>query len=356
MHVLERVKGIEPSYEAWEAAVLPLNYTRAGAQCSASGGGPARRWGYARGHRPRTRPMSSAALRLLAVASDLHLPAGPWGPFDTTRCASLEAAGQQLREQTPELLLLAAEPGDVLSWPALSHAVFDTAVVVLADAPPADAAALLQRGVQDVLPAAAAPAEVARALHLAAERKRLDRAAHKAYATDLATGLPNPAQLHEHLAHLFALREREPAPMALIVLRVEGLARTAAELGAEAANVLRRKAAVRLRAGLRASDVVAALGDDSFAVLLAWMDAPEAGERVAAKLAQALAEPFSVAGRPQALRVAVGLASYPAHGRDAEALLRRALGQAAQQATLGAGGAARPADRGPSAAANDDEA
>ena len=26
--ILERVKGIEPSYEAWEAAVLPLNYTR----------------------------------------------------------------------------------------------------------------------------------------------------------------------------------------------------------------------------------------------------------------------------------------------------------------------------------------
>ena len=28
MRSLERVKGIEPSYEAWEAAVLPLNYTR----------------------------------------------------------------------------------------------------------------------------------------------------------------------------------------------------------------------------------------------------------------------------------------------------------------------------------------
>ena len=26
---MERVKGIEPSYEAWEASVLPLNYTRA---------------------------------------------------------------------------------------------------------------------------------------------------------------------------------------------------------------------------------------------------------------------------------------------------------------------------------------
>ncbi|MGY6270998.1 hypothetical protein ACXIUT_15005 [Achromobacter denitrificans] len=28
---VERVKGIEPSYEAWEAAVLPFNYTRSGA-------------------------------------------------------------------------------------------------------------------------------------------------------------------------------------------------------------------------------------------------------------------------------------------------------------------------------------
>ncbi len=25
---MERVKGIEPSYSAWEADVLPLNYTR----------------------------------------------------------------------------------------------------------------------------------------------------------------------------------------------------------------------------------------------------------------------------------------------------------------------------------------
>ena len=27
---MERVKGIEPSLEAWEAPVLPLNYTRLG--------------------------------------------------------------------------------------------------------------------------------------------------------------------------------------------------------------------------------------------------------------------------------------------------------------------------------------
>jgi hypothetical protein len=31
---LERVKGIEPSCAAWEAAVLPLNYTRLEIECS----------------------------------------------------------------------------------------------------------------------------------------------------------------------------------------------------------------------------------------------------------------------------------------------------------------------------------
>jgi hypothetical protein len=29
LNLLERVKGIEPSYSAWKAAALPLSYTRA---------------------------------------------------------------------------------------------------------------------------------------------------------------------------------------------------------------------------------------------------------------------------------------------------------------------------------------
>ena len=76
----------------------------------------------------------------------------------------------------------------------------------------------------------------------------MERAARKAYATDLQTGLPNRQQLIEHMSQLLALRGREPAPMALLVLRVEGFATTEARLGRESANVLRRKVAVRLEA------------------------------------------------------------------------------------------------------------
>jgi hypothetical protein len=41
-NVVERAKGIEPSYAAWEAAVLPLNYARGGATIGWRGRGDKR--------------------------------------------------------------------------------------------------------------------------------------------------------------------------------------------------------------------------------------------------------------------------------------------------------------------------
>ena len=282
----------------------------------------------------------SDPLQVMCVgAVPAQLSASAYGPFDCTRCGSLDDAARALRDASFDAVLLwlescGAAPA-LLGWPSLSHAVLDAAVLVVWPDPGCELATrLVQRGVQDVIDLPSAQADgLGRAIRLAVERKRLERAARKAYATDLATGLPSHAQLLEHMSHLLALREREPAPMALLALRIDGLGATEAALGSEAANVLRRKLAVRLRAGLRASDVVASLGGDAFAVLLAWIDAPDDAMRVAAKLVAALQQPLPVAGRPQAVSVTLGLSQYPQHGRQADELLRRALGQAASSTT-----------------------
>jgi diguanylate cyclase (GGDEF)-like protein len=259
----------------------------------------------------------------------------------------------------PDAVLVAApQIARLAAWPALTPVALRSALVLLV--PPdelAGALPLLRSGVQDVLPAAdlsaVDPVQLARALRHAVERKRLDIATRKAYASDLATGLPNHPQLLEHMSHLLALREREPAPMALIVLRLHGAAATEARLGIEAANVLRRKAAVRLRSALRASDVVASVGVDTFAVLLAWIDDAADGQRVAAKLVQQLSQPLPTAGRMQQLAVTMGLASYPEHGKGAEELMFRAMSQAASLATDGSAPIGPGADRGPDSAVND---
>lgn len=288
-------------------------------------------------------------------APDLSTSA--YGPFVVHGVAALDELSAALGQQAWDAVVVHQSAPDGLAalstWPGLARAVLDAAVVVVAPEPgAADALRLVHLGVQDVLPLRPADAEqLARATRLAVERKRLERAARKAYATDLATGLPNHAQLMEHMTHLVALREREPAAMALLALRIEGLAATEARLGAEAANVLRRKVAVRLRSGLRASDVVASVGHDSFAVLLAWIDDAADGDRVAAKLAQSLQRPFTVAGQDVAVAVSVGVAQYPVHGKDADGLLRRALGQAGDARVVGRAGLS---PRGAGAAANDE--
>jgi diguanylate cyclase (GGDEF)-like protein len=166
-------------------------------------------------------------------------------------------------------------------------------------------------------------------LRVAVERRRIDREARQAYATDLATGLPHRQQLVEHMSHLIALRERQPAPMAVLVLRIEGVELAGARLGREAANVLRRKIAVRLRAGVRASDVVAALGDECYAVLLAALLAPGDAAHVGAKLLTALRAPFQIAGQEVVVATALGIALHLQDGAQPEALLARASALAA---------------------------
>lgn len=255
------------------------------------------------------------------------------------------------------LLAAAATPDTLLADPALPAEALDSAVVVLAEAlSEDDESALIAAGIEAVLctgPAAQADLEAAtlhRALRQALGRKQLERAARRAYATDLATGLPHQAQLLEHMTQLLALREREPAPMVLLALRVDGFEQAAARLGTEAGNVLRRKVAVRLRAGLRASDVVAAIGDDIYAVLLGRLEAKGDGERVARKLVQALQSPLAVAGQPCRVAATVGLSVYPDHGKDARALLMRAVAQAGSSPSTGAGFVATRRLGGPPAA------
>jgi diguanylate cyclase (GGDEF)-like protein len=302
--------------------------------------------------------MNCEPLQLLFLgpgAPDLSTSA--WGPFVVHAVVARDELADALGQQQYHAVVLdtavAGPAAGLADWPVLGIALLASAVLVVTPEPTApEALALLQLGVQDVLPTRQAQAEsLARAVRLAVVRDQLQRAARKAYATDLATGLPNHAQLMEHATHLLALREREPAAMALLALHIEGLPATEARLGAEAANVLRRKVAVRLRAGLRASDVVASVGADTFIVMLAWIDAGADSEFVATKLVQALQRPFTVAGQDVAVAVRVGVARYPEHGKEAAALLGRALALAGDGRVQGRAGLS---PRGGAAAANDE--
>jgi diguanylate cyclase (GGDEF)-like protein len=255
---------------------------------------------------------------------------------------------------TPEMELQghAAVIADAAAAAVVLAAAAGRAVLVRCAAPSAaDVVGWTERGAQDVAEPGAAdwPLRVRAAI----ERRRLVDEMRRAVGIDLGTGLPDQQQLVEHMSHLLALRTREPAPMALLVLRVEGLATVQAQLGREAAQVLRRKLAVRLRAGVRASDVVAAIGEDRFAVLLSRLLAAADADRVAAKLRDALLAPVPVAGQPVAVAVAVGIAQAGDDGEQPDPLLACAARRAAGQPAQGRSGQANFAEAGRGSAAND---
>ena len=313
------------------------------------------------------RPLNLATLVALTSESQRRLTASAFGPFVIEPFDAVAEALARLSRPGCDALLIAVTSGsarhgvgmnDVADGADVAAFAALTATLVVSHEP--DAATTLgwlQSGAQDVLaPDDLLAPTLPLRIRAAIERKRLEREARTAYATDLDTGLPHQQQLIEHMSHLLALREREPAPMALLALRIEGLATTEARLGREAANVLRRRVAVRLRAGVRASDVVAALGDDSFAVLLASLLSPDDAARVGAKLVAALMKPFTVTSSELTVAAALGIGQYPQDGTQPDALLRRAVGLAAAAQAQGRAGFANFIEAGGAApnAANDD--
>ena len=262
----------------------------------------------------------------LPIASVIALETSDYGPFKLSVCSDHDELVRRWAKGDCTVIILVDD--ETLDARALvADAARDTAILVVVRATTAAVVVdWLHRGAQDVLLfEELAAAFLPQRLRAAIERKRIEREARRAYSTDLDTGLPHQQQLIEHMSQLIALREREPSPMAMLVLRIEGFATVQARNGSASANVLRRKVAVRLRAGVRASDVVAFLGDDCFAVLLGAMLAPADAAGVGAKLLRALLQPFTVTGNDVSLAVSLGTAQYPEDGAQPEVLLRHAL-------------------------------
>ena len=297
--------------------------------------------------------VTGSPLRVLAVATSARA-AG----FAIDECAGWAAAIERLGGNDDFDAVL-VDGGVAPASPAEIAAVAERAALVVAVVEPdaEHASGWLRAGADDVVGRDELAGPVGwRRIRFAVERRRRRELRRNDHSTDPGTGLPHRQQLVEHLSQLLALREREPAPMAVLAFRIEGL-RPRGD-GAESTDfeTLRRKIAVRLRAGVRASDVVAAVGDETFAVLLGSMLTGADADRVAAKLVAGLVAPFAVAAVDRSVAVALGIAQYPHDGRDAERLLRRALALAAAAPATSATGPAmaRDAGGGERAAANDD--
>ncbi|MCW2696045.1 MAG: Diguanylate cyclase/phosphodiesterase, partial [Modestobacter sp.] len=158
---------------------------------------------------------------------------------------------------------------------------------------------------------------------------------HQAFHDSL-TGLPNRALFRDRLEHALALHARDGRAVSVVFLDLDDFKAVNDGHGHAFGDQLLARVAERLTGGLRSGDTIARLGGDEFAVLL-----EDDGESVTgtARIHDALAAPFAIAGHSLAVRASIGVCVLgPADpALSAEQLLARS--DAAMYAAKRAGGA-----------------
>jgi len=162
-----------------------------------------------------------------------------------------------------------------------------------------------------VLPMAA----VHRALTQASEMEHL--ALH-----DSLTGLPNRASLLQTTARVLGSSNGQES--ALLVVDIDRFRDVNDTLGRAQGDAVLKVVGARLKRSVRATDTVARIESDRFAVLLPGLARSGDAALAADKIVEEVSRQLDVAGAALSVDATVGIACAPTHADDAELLLQRA--------------------------------
>ncbi|MBI2382890.1 MAG: EAL domain-containing protein [Gammaproteobacteria bacterium] len=156
------------------------------------------------------------------------------------------------------------------------------------------------------------------------EQKRIERQVRLLAFTDRVTELPNRTALRIQMERALKKAQESGQPLALLLIDLANFRDINSTLGHLNGDILLMQVARRLIKNLHEADVVARVGADEFAVLLPRLAQRADLEGPARKLLDALRPTIVLENVPLAVRAHMGIAVFPEHGDDAEALFRHA--------------------------------
>ena len=148
------------------------------------------------------------------------------------------------------------------------------------------------------------------------ERRRAEeRIQYQAYH-DALTGLPNRLLLRDRLTQALGHAHRQRRLLAVMFVDVDHFKLINDTLGHALGDRLLQGLAERLSACVREDDTVARMGGDEFTLVFSGMTKVEDAARMAEKVLQAVAQPFSLEGHDLHVTASLGIAVYPGDGDD----------------------------------------
>ena len=153
---------------------------------------------------------------------------------------------------------------------------------------------------------------------------RRDQELHRRAYYDSLTSLPNRSLAMDELARAVAAAARQRRALAVLFVDLDGFSDVNDSLGHTAGDAVLVRAAARLRACVRKSDIVARLGGDEFALVLSELREPADAAVVARHAIKALCAPYDLAEGAAHVSASIGVALYPGDGDSAQELLTHA--------------------------------
>lgn len=160
-------------------------------------------------------------------------------------------------------------------------------------------------------------------LRTRARQKEAEETIRRMAYHDALTGLPNRAKLREELQQVIAAKKKQNRPFPLLVLDLDRFREINEGLGYSQGDKLLQLVAERLQQTLATGEFVAHLSEDEFAILVPRGDA-EYAQQSARRVLKALEEPFELSGFLVDMRASIGIALFPGHGSEPDALILRA--------------------------------
>ncbi|MEW6314692.1 MAG: diguanylate cyclase [Pseudomonadota bacterium] len=168
------------------------------------------------------------------------------------------------------------------------------------------------------------------------ERQSLSARLEHEARHDVLTTLPNRRYFEELLEmELAQSRREEGRGMALLFIDLDGFKGVNDEFGHEAGDAALVEIGRRFRKTVRASDVLARIGGDEFAVVLANTISREEIRVFAERLIQVLGPPVLPVLRGGEVGASIGIACYPSDGTTKDELMREADSRMYQAKTEG---------------------
>ncbi len=168
---------------------------------------------------------------------------------------------------------------------------------------------------------------VVRVVHVSldiTDRKAAEERVRHLALHDVLTDLPNRAFLQEVAERALARANRRGTMLALHLVDLDRFKEINDTLGHPAGDALLVEVAARMAGHLRRGDTLARMGGDEFAILQEDIESPAEAEAMAARILEALAEPFRIESHHVVSGASIGLACGPVDGADVPELVRHA--------------------------------